>query len=207
MSPRFIVRECPAHYLSDLEVVAGILGAIGPAKKLLKKSSLHGLPGMDLEELEEIVGEKHARKLKLVCDFSRRLATSIPEEPLKITSSSQAAKLFMEKLRYKKKEYFYVLLLDTKNCVICSELVSIGTLNNNIVHPREVFGRAIRKKADKVILFHNHPSGDPAPSPQDKEVTHILVSAGKLLGIVVLDHIIIGNGRYFCFSDHGLIIE
>lgn len=111
----------------------------------------------------------------------------------------------MEELRYKKKEYFKVLLLNTKNHVISREEVSVGSLNASIVHPREIFAVPLRKSAASVILVHNHPSGDPSPSQEDLEVTRRLVDAGSILGIAVRDHIIIGDGCFFSFKEKGLL--
>lgn len=98
-------------------------------------------------------------------------------------------------------ECFIVLLLNTKNVLIEQHLVSIGTINSALVHPREVFKEAIRKNAANIILVHNHPSGDPEPSDEDHQITVQMTKAGKLLGIPVLDHVVIGDGRYYSFND------
>jgi DNA repair protein RadC len=113
-----------------------------------------------------------------------------------------------EELLKEKREFFGVVYLDTKNKPVAHEVVSVGTLNASIVHPREVFRRAIVESAAAVILVHNHPSGDLEPSPDDREITRQLVEAGKILGIEVLDHIIV-NGRreFFSFAGEGLLKE
>ena len=98
-----------------------------------------------------------------------------------------------------------VLLLDGKNRIILEEQISEGSLNQSIVHPREVYSRAVKESAAAVILVHNHPSGDPAPSREDREITRRLKEAGDVLGIRVLDHIIIGDGSYFSFVEQGLL--
>ncbi|HED24894.1 MAG TPA: hypothetical protein ENN91_07195, partial [Firmicutes bacterium] len=103
------------------------------------------------------------------------------------------------------KEYFKILLLNTKNLIIAREEVSVGSLNASIVHPREVFAAPIRKSASSVIFFHNHPSGDPSPSEEDIALTRRLMEAGDILGIKVRDHIIIGDGCYFSFKEKGLL--
>jgi DNA repair protein RadC len=100
-------------------------------------------------------------------------------------------------------EHFIVLLLDTKNRFMAHRIVSRGTLDSSAAHPREVFKEAIRESASAVILMHNHPSGDPEPSPEDRSVTRQLVEAGAILGIRVLDHLILGRGRYYSFRDGG----
>ena len=108
-------------------------------------------------------------------------------------------------LKGRKQEVFITVLLDTKTRLIRDDTISQGTLNETLVHPREVFNGAIRERANSVALIHNHPSGDPAPSPQDRELTERLVDVGRLVGIRVLDHIIVGDGRFFSFVDAGLI--
>jgi DNA repair protein RadC len=112
---------------------------------------------------------------------------------------------FHERLRDRKKEVFLTLLLDAKNRVLREIQVSEGSLNASIVHPREVFAPVIRESAAAVLFVHNHPSGDPTPSREDLELTGRLREAGTLMGVRVLDHIIIGNGRYMSFADQGLM--
>jgi DNA repair protein RadC len=109
------------------------------------------------------------------------------------------------KMREQKKERFVTLYLDTKNQILKKEVISIGSLNASIVHPREVFKNALELSSASVIMIHNHPSGDPSPSREDIMVTEKLVDGGKLLGIDVLDHIIIGDGRYVSLKDEGFI--
>jgi DNA repair protein RadC len=114
-------------------------------------------------------------------------------------------KLLYPQLRCQKKEHLTTLHLDTKNQVLREEVVSIGSLNANIVHPREVFKSALLESAASVILTHNHPSGDPTPSREDINVTRKLVDGGKILGIDVLDHVIIGEGKFVSLKDEGYI--
>ena len=115
------------------------------------------------------------------------------------------ADLLMSELRYKKQEHFKTLILDTKNQVISIETITIGTLNASLVHPREVFNRAIRKSAHGIILVHNHPSGHPEPSKEDLLLTERLVESGKIIGISIMDHVIIGDGRFYSFKEQGLL--
>jgi DNA repair protein RadC len=106
-----------------------------------------------------------------------------------------------------KRELFKLLMFDGKNRLLKDTTISTGSLSLNIVHPREVFKPAVRESASAVILLHNHPSGDPTPSPEDRELTRRLVKAGRIMGIKVLDHIVIGDGRYFSFADQGFDIH
>jgi len=116
-----------------------------------------------------------------------------------------AAGLIMEELRYHDKEHFKALLLDTRNCCIAVRSISIGSLNSSTAHPREVFHEAVSHSAAAIIVAHNHPSGDPTPSEEDKALTRRLVQAGKIMGIEVLDHVIIGDGRWVSMKEKGLI--
>ena len=111
----------------------------------------------------------------------------------------------MEDMRYLKKEYLKLIMLNTKNVIISIKDISIGNLNSSIVHPREVFYEAIKKCSASVVICHNHPSGDPTPSKEDINITTRLKECGKLLGIEVLDHIIIGNGTYISLKEKGML--
>ncbi len=108
-------------------------------------------------------------------------------------------------MREQKKEFFIELCLDTKNQVLRRDTISIGSLNANIVHPKEVFKAALMESAAHIIVAHNHPSGDPTPSREDLEITKKLVESGKMLGINVIDHVIIGDGRHFSMKEAGHI--
>lgn len=122
-----------------------------------------------------------------------------------VSQSSDAAKILQTYLAGADREYFVLLLLDGKHRVNALNVVSIGSLTGALVHPREVFKPAILANAAAVIVGHNHPSGDPDPSREDRELTDRLVQAGRLLGITVLDHVIVGQERFFSFADHHLI--
>ena len=213
--PREKMRALGAEALSNAELLAILLrtgsnkeSAVQLAAKLRSRSGgLRALPELSLEEMEEIkgLGPAKAIQVKAALELGRRLATLPPEEAESITSPQRAAALFMEQLRYKKREHFMILLLNTKNHVISKEEISVGSLNASIVHPREIFKIPLRKSAASVILVHNHPSGDPSPSQEDLEVTRRLVEAGNILGIAVRDHIVIGDGCYFSFKEKGLL--
>lgn len=124
---------------------------------------------------------------------------------LKVSSPQDVVDLLMDDMQYLKQECFKIILLDTKNKVIKVEGISIGILNASLVHPREVFIKAIKQHAASIILAHNHPSGDTEPSAEDKKITKRLYDAGELLGISVLDHIIIGRGIYLSFKQEKLL--
>jgi DNA repair protein RadC len=122
----------------------------------------------------------------------------------KCTDAWQVFEMFRD-LAQETKEFFIALHLDSKNRVVCFEVVSIGSLSASIVHPREVFKAALLSSAAALIFVHNHPSGDPTPSREDLEITTRLREAGELLGLRVLDHIIVGNDTYLSFADRGLL--
>ncbi len=213
--PREKLKALGAEALSNAELLAILLrtgsdreSALQLAVRLLSLGGgLRELPGLSLEDLQELrgVGPAKAAQLKAALEIGRRLATMPPDQAERITSPQRAAALFMEELRYKKKEHFMIMLLNTKNHLLSREEISIGSLNASIVHPREIFKIPLRKSAASIILVHNHPSGDPSPSQEDLEVTRRLVEAGNLLGIAVRDHLIIGDGCYFSFKEKGLL--
>ncbi len=213
--PREKLIKMGAGALSNAELLAILLrignkaeSAVQLATRIITKSGgLRNLPDLSLEELQENkgIGPDKAVTIKAALELSSRLATAPREETGSITTPRQAAALFMEELRYKKKEFFKILLLNTKNHIISREEISVGSLSASIVHPRELFIAPLRKSAASIIMFHNHPSGDPAPSQQDLEVTRRLVDAGNILGIAVRDHIIIGDGCFFSFREKGLL--
>ncbi len=213
--PREKLKNLGAAALTNAELLAILLrvgtrqeSAVQVATRILARGGgLRNLPHLSLEELQENkgIGPDKAVMIKAALELGSRLATMPREVTGSITSPAQAAELFMEELRYKKKEYFMILLLNTKNHVISREEISVGSLSASIVHPREIFNIPMRKSAASVILFHNHPSGDPSPSQEDLAVTRRLVDAGNLLGISVRDHIIIGDGCFFSFREKGLL--
>ncbi len=213
--PREKLRALGAGALSNAELLAILLrvgsrneSAVQVATRILARGGgLRNLPDLSLEELQENkgIGPDKAVMIKAALELGSRLATTPRGETGSITSPRQAADLFMEELRYKKKEYFKILLLNTKNHIISKEEISVGSLSASIVHPREIFNIPLRKSASSVILFHNHPSGDPSPSQEDLEVTRRLVDAGNILGVAVRDHIIIGDGCFFSFREKGVL--
>ncbi|MCI2062362.1 MAG: DNA repair protein RadC [Eubacteriaceae bacterium] len=151
------------------------------------------------------IGMAKACQILAAVELGSRIATSPRTNKTSAGSVGEIVNIFMEKMRYYKKEFFNVLLLNAKNEMISSENVAVGDLSSSIVHPREAFNSAVRKSAASVVFVHNHPSGNPAPSREDINITKRLEEAGKILGIRVLDHIIIGDGTYVSFKEQGLI--
>ncbi|AOT73316.1 RadC family protein [Geosporobacter ferrireducens] len=160
-----------------------------------------------VQELSEIkgIGPSKACQIVSAIEIGRRIAKITPTQSNQITSPKDVADMFMEEMRYHKKEYFKILLLNTKNSIIATEIISIGNLNASLVHPREVFVKAIKKSAASIILLHNHPSGNPQPSQEDISITKRLIEAGNIIGIDVLDHIIIGDGCYKSLKELSII--
>jgi DNA repair protein RadC len=169
------------------------------AQKLLSKfGSLHGIAESSVEELSQVngIGPAKAAQLKAAFDLGRRIEAAPRAGSGAVTSPEDVVKAVAGDLKGKKKEHFLALLLDTRNRLIRTATVSMGSLDSSIVHPREVFKEAIKASAASMIFVHNHPSGDPEPSHDDIELTRRLVEAGKLLGILVLDHVIVGDGSF-----------
>jgi len=150
------------------------------------------------------VGIVKACQIKAAIELGYRMKQKdLPD--VKVTSPQNVVGLLMDEMQYLKQECFKIIMLDTKNKVIKVEEITRGTLNSSLVHPREVFVKAIKQHAAAIILAHNHPSGDTQPSAEDKSITRRLVDAGELIGISVLDHIIIGRGTYISFKQEKLL--
>jgi DNA repair protein RadC len=210
-------RECllrdGAESLSDAQLMAILLrvgrpdfSAIHVAMELLQQSGgLQGLANRGIDELCRVpgVGPAKAAQLKAALELGKRALSTPLSTGRRIGSSADLFQHYYPLLRDVRRELFKIILLDAKHAVIRDDTVSEGSLTLSIVHPREVFSLAIREAAAAVIFLHNHPSGDPQPSHEDRELTERLVAAGELLGIQVLDHLIIGDGRYVSFADHG----
>lgn len=214
--PREKILTRGVQSLSNAELIAVLIGsgtrdlsAMAVADRLLSmdSSGILYLGECCPEELCSVegIGTAKAAKLIAAAEFGRRLMTTPREKRLDVSSPDRAAAIYMEQMRYLHQEHFRVLLLNVKNEIIASEEVSVGSLSSSEAHPREVFASPIRRGAANVILIHNHPSGNPEPSRADILLTERLVEAGKLLGIGVLDHIIIGDGIYVSLRREGYI--
>lgn len=172
-------------------------------------SGLSSLPLLDIRDFMSIkgIGPGKAGRLIATVELGKRISTSRTEITANVESPKDIADLFMERLRYEKREFFYTVLINAKGNLISYEHISVGELTSTIVHPRESFKAAVKKSAAAVIFVHNHPSGDPTPSQEDLMTTKRLVEVGKILGIRVLDHIIIGDGIYESLKAKGNMEE
>ncbi len=159
------------------------------------------------EELSAVkgIGEAKACNILAAVELGRRIASGRGTERPVITSAADIAGMFMERMRYYRKEHFISLMINAKGHIIEETLVSVGDLCSSTTHPREVFVEAVRRSAGSVVFLHNHPSGDPEPSDMDISTTKRLIEAGKILGIPVLDHIVIGDGKYVSMKGKGMI--
>ncbi|MED1872053.1 RadC family protein [Brevibacillus borstelensis] len=159
-----------------------------------------------VEELVSIKGIGTAKARQIISALKLAHMLCVPSRsPYTIRKPEDVYKLLASELGYLQKEHFICLLLNTKNDVISKEVISIGSLNASIVHPREVFRPAIKRSCASIICAHNHPSGNSEPSKEDIEITKNLIEAGSIIGIDVLDHVIIGHNRYFSFKEQGLL--
>lgn len=211
-----LLQRGPAA-LSDAELLALVLrtgdaasktSALDHARMLLGRfGSLRRLGSAATAELCEIkgIGPAKAAEIQAVFQLARRFGQESLAQGERYTCADQVFHHYHERLRDYKKEVFYALLLDSKNRLIREVLVSEGSLTASIVHPREVFAPVVRESAAAVLFVHNHPSGDPTPSREDVEITTRLFKAGELMGVKVLDHVIIGSGRYLSFADRGMM--
>jgi DNA repair protein RadC len=214
--PRERLLKLGTEALSSQEILALILGrgtkgesVMLTAQKLLSKfGNLRNIASASVEELTQLkgIGPAKAAQIKAAFEFSKRLEDSF-NQGLKTTvkSPEDAVKSAKSQLKSKKKEHFLVLSLDTRNHLINTHTISIGSLDSSIVHPREVFKEAISSCAASVIFAHNHPSGDPTPSEDDIKLTRRLMEAGEILGIEVLDHIIVCDRDYLSMKARNLI--
>ncbi|MFT8363471.1 MAG: DNA repair protein RadC [Sporolactobacillus sp.] len=168
--------------------------------------SLPALSEASVEELEMVkgIGAAKAAVIAASCELGRRMLRPAIAERYTIHSPEDGANYVMEDMRLLSQEHFVVLFLNTKNQVIHKTTIFVGSLNASIVHPREVFKEAVRRSAASIICFHNHPSGDPTPSREDGDVTRRLVSCGRMLGVDVLDHIVIGDRKFVSLKQKGL---
>lgn len=216
--PRERLWNYGPEVLSNAELLAIIIRtgnknetALALAQRLLSElgqgEGLSFLIDVTVEELTKIKGISMAKAcaIKAAVELGKRIGGVKSSNKLFIRSPKDVADLLMNEMRYLKKEYFRTIQLNVKNQVLAVEDVSVGSLNTSIVHPREVFQGPIRRSSAAIILVHNHPSGDPSPSREDIDVTKRLFEAGKLLGIDVLDHIIIGDGMYTSLKEKGII--
>jgi DNA repair protein RadC len=215
--PREKLLELGARALSDTELLAIVLrtgnastgeSAIDHARFLLRL--FNGLKGLDDASSGEIgtvkgIGPAKIAQIKACLEIAKRLGNHKWQAGEPLHSSEDVFRHFRDSLEKEKRELFYVVLLNNKNRKIREVKVSEGSLTASLVHPREVYNPVIRESAAAVIFVHNHPSGDPAPSQEDIEITRRLKEVGEVMGVRVLDHVVVGHDRYFSFSDRGLL--
>ncbi len=204
-----------AAALGDYELVAAVLGSgtTGTSVRALAEEvlasagGLHGLLRSSQDDLTRIRGLGPARAARLLASVElgrRSLAREPPDRP-RVAGPGDAARLLMPEYSARGVEQFGLVLLDVRHRVLRTVVVAVGSLDRASVHPRDVFGRALIASAPALVLFHNHPSGDPCPSPDDVELTRRMVAAGDLLGVTVLDHIVLGDGRYCSLRETGCL--
>ncbi len=212
--PRERLIKFGATALSDSELLAIILrtgtmqeNVVNLCQRILSQYNLKQLSQINIAQLMSIHGIKEGKAAQIAACFevARRLESFNEDEKPRINSPEDVYRRIYPKMRELKKEMFIELCLDTKNQIIKEDTISVGSLNANVVHPREVFRTALAESAAHIIVAHNHPSGDPTPSKEDVEITKKLVETGRIMGIDVLDHVIIGDGRHFSMKEAGHI--
>lgn len=214
--PRERLAQHGASKLSAIELLAIVLGtgsgrqsAIALAHEVFGQSggSLRRIASEPVATLTTVPGIGRARAVVIhaALELGRRMATETRQEGMTIRSPRDVYRVFASRLEDLPVEEFHVAVLDAQHRLERDITITRGILNSSLVHPREVFREAIAERAAALILVHNHPSGDPTPSPDDRAVTQQLVAAGRLLDIPVEDHVIVGRGRYTSFAEAGLL--
>jgi DNA repair protein RadC len=213
--PRERLVQFGAHALSSAELLAILLRTGTPEMTALQLAqhlltsmgSLRAIASAKPSELAQVkgIGMAKAAQLLAAVELGRRIALEEMGEQPAITRPEDVYALLHHQLRDEKQEHVVVLLLNTKNRVIRQSTVTKGTLDSSLLHPREVFREAIRHSASSIILAHNHPSGDPTPSNEDVQLTKRIYQAGQLVGIDLLDHVILGDGRWISLRSQGVI--
>jgi DNA repair protein RadC len=210
------IKKKGVSNLSNAELLAAVIGsgfeeenAIDLSHRVISKYNFDKMNELTLPELKkEFKKEIHALKVQAMFEIFRRTNRLNKNGfKTKIKTAKDVYNYYIDNLQNKKKEHFYALLLDTKNQIISEELISVGTLNSSLIHPREVFNPAVKASANSIILIHNHPSGDSTPSSEDKKVTKMIYNAGDLLKIKVIDHIIIGSNSHSSLKELGIFNE
>ncbi|MFC4022640.1 DNA repair protein RadC [Oceanobacillus longus] len=209
-----LLKLGPAH-LSNQEILAILIGSgtkdepvMSVANRVLMHfDGLKLLREATIEELIAIKGIGTAKGLLILSaiELGKRMNEYKPNEKYVIKSPDDGADYIMEEMRNLTQEHFVVLFLNTKNQIIHRQTIFIGSLNASIVHPREVYREAVKRSAASIIVAHNHPSGDPAPSQEDIHVTRRLVESGKMIGIELLDHLIIGDRKFVSLKEKGYL--
>lgn len=213
--PRERLKERGAGALSLRELLAIVVGSGGKGRSAMDLAdaivasfgSTREIASASVERFSSVdgVGTATACRLKAAVELGRRISRATRGEIKVIRSPEDAARLLMDEMKHLDREHFKVILLDSKNSVISVETVSIGTVNASIVHPREVLKPALMKSATSLILVHNHPTGQTSPSREDILLTRRFEKCGRILGIDIVDHIIIGDGSYESLKEGGYL--
>jgi DNA repair protein RadC len=200
------LQEYGVAALNNAEIISLLTRTdTATARDILSRiGGLEAIAKMSLEELKHYMTPSAADSIKTALDFANRINKATRNEKQVISSPETAYNYLSPILRYEQVEKFVCIFLNTKNKILAHEIISIGTLNSTIVHPREVYNRAIAHRASAIIVAHNHPSGDPTPSAADIEMTERLKNAGEIIGIDLLDHVIIGDSSYVSLKEGGL---
>lgn len=214
LRPRERLAYAGASALNTAELLAIILRVGGRGENVIRMAErlltrFGGLAGLAQAGFDELcsqhgMGEAKATQIKAALELGRRLLVASPQERLQVRSPGDVANLLMAEMGLLEQEHLRTVLLDTKNHVQRVSTVYVGSLNAAVVRVGEVFREAIRANSASIIVVHNHPSGDPTPSPEDVRVTEMIVQAGHLLDIEVLDHLVIGHNRYVSLKERGL---
>jgi len=209
--PRENMVKYGPNKLSNSELLAIILGTgikginvIELSQKILQRFNSKNLPNASVDELKNTFGLGEAKACEIVACFELGKRLLKDKKTVLILSARQVWQELKDLVNHKK-EHFVIFYLDTRNQEIKREIISIGTLNANLVHPREVFEPAIKHSAAQIIIAHNHPSGDPEPSEDDLIITKKLVEAGKILDIKIIDHVIVVKDAFVSLKDKGII--
>ncbi|MFD2133678.1 DNA repair protein RadC [Pseudogracilibacillus auburnensis] len=213
--PRERLLTFGESHLSNQEILAILIGSGTKTESVMDLSNrlimhfegLKLLSEATIEELTAIKGIGTAKGVVLLAaiELGKRIQQYKPEERFIIRSPEDGAEYVMEEMRNLKQEHLVVLFLNTKNQIIHRQTIFIGSLNASIVHPREIYREAVKRSAASIICAHNHPSGDPTPSQEDIHVTRRLVEAGKMMGIELLDHLVIGNDIFISLKEKGYL--
>lgn len=211
--PREKMIQNGSQTLSNAELLAILirtgtrdLSALDLANRILSLSEdgLRHLADCSVEDLSAVngIGPSKACQILAGVELGRRMARARIINPRILNHPREVAAYLIEDMKDLRQEWFRILLLNNRKQVMGYETISVGTLNASLVHPRDVFEKAIRKNASTILLVHNHPSGNPSPSDEDRLLTKRLTEAGALMGIEVIDHVIVGNGNYYSFKEH-----
>lgn len=207
--PRERLKRTGPQSLSQAELLAIIIktgtmreNVVEICHKLISKYTLDGLSTATLRELskEHGIGPAKASQIISLFELYRRLPKNNPSKK-KVQTSKDLANIYLPKFRDTKKEHFLAIFLDTQKNIIKDKIITIGILNSSLIHPREVFQPAIKNLAHSVIVIHNHPSGNPNPSPEDLKITTFLQKTGEIVGIPLLDHLILGHSSWWSWSE------